>query len=74
MGKARAAGGAARSWAAGRTVSSSLLAPLSLTAGAQKRGAPNASKSLTLEQLSGYFHQPINEVAVEVRTTKKGEL
>ena len=38
-----------------------------MTPAAQKRGAPNASKSLTLEQLSGYFHQPINEVAVEVR-------
>ena len=32
----------------------------------QKRGAPNASRSLTLEQLSSFFHRPINEVAVEV--------
>ncbi len=33
-----------------------------------QRGAANASKSLSLEQLSGHFHQPINEVAREVRT------
>jgi hypothetical protein len=33
----------------------------------QRRGAANASKSLSLEQLSSHFHQPINDVAREAR-------